>query len=240
MSDREDRKPWDEQEATSEWDAMSETDGLSQTTELQSIGTPLSEAEMVSASQWAPEPKLEPHRSSRWARLTLGVFVLLVAGSAFLVGRVTAPSKNASTPPSSLFRPITSAPTTVPLTAATTEPATTTTTTAPPPSSSTSAPSTPLPAQVPPGLQQAIQSYLMSQGYPPGSYQVSDVAISTADPTYADFAITPTKPNSQPALGIAQMMGSQWSVVAFGSAMVGCGTVPPPVLGSFAISCTPA
>jgi hypothetical protein len=89
----------------------------------------------------------------------------------------------------------------------------------------------------------AIDHYEQSTGgLRPGTYQIVRSSISTNDRTYAFFSIGPVPGGQaiQGGHGFARNEGGAWSIIDFGTAMVGCSTgrrVPDPVLREFALSC---
>ena len=136
------------------------------------------------------------------------------------------------------------------------KPASTTTSTtesaAPPRSSGSAAAGSTLP--VPPlststtlaptdALTATIISYETQMGVGQSLYRIEAVTFSPLDPSWARFGIGPatTGEQFQGGYGIAHLQGSTWSVVAFGTAEVGCGpgpgTVPANVLSSLGASC---
>ncbi len=117
-------------------------------------------------------------------------------------------------------------------------PATTTSTTAPPATTTTTTPQSALTA--------AVVAFQTSQGVPQSSYQISKLTVSTVQPTWAIFSVGPTtatKATFQGGYGFLHLVNGTWSVVAFGSAEVGCPggspstQVPTAVLSGFGQSC---
>jgi hypothetical protein len=95
----------------------------------------------------------------------------------------------------------------------------------------------------PPALVAAIVDYQTAQHVPRGTYVVTGVKLASVDPSWAKFSVGPTpadRATFQGGYGIAHMSGSDWSVVGFGSAEVGCPpgpSVPSDVLNSLGLSC---
>jgi|HubBroStandDraft_1064217.scaffolds.fasta_scaffold61447_3 hypothetical protein len=109
---------------------------------------------------------------------------------------------------------------------------------------------TTLAPQVKSTLTQAVTSYETAQGVTQSEYTVDRLQTSSVDPTWALFSLLAAKGETdfQNGYGFAHMTSGSWSVVGFGSSMVGCPpgaagnqVVPAKVLAGFFLSCsTPA
>lgn len=66
---------------------------------------------------------------------------------------------------------------------------------------------------------------------------VVNIRSSTVDPQWIIFTTVPYLPVTDIATGFATVKSGQWSVVDFGTALVGCGTVPPNVESEFGYKC---
>ena len=66
---------------------------------------------------------------------------------------------------------------------------------------------------------------------------VVDIRSSTVNPQWFIFTTVPYLPVTDIATGFATVKSGQWSVVDFGTALVGCGTVPPNVESEFGYKC---
>jgi hypothetical protein len=66
---------------------------------------------------------------------------------------------------------------------------------------------------------------------------VVDIRSSKVDPHWIIFTTVPYLPVTDVAYGFATVTGKSWSVVDFGTALVGCGTVPLKVEGEFGYKC---
>jgi len=66
---------------------------------------------------------------------------------------------------------------------------------------------------------------------------VVNIRSSLVDPQWIIFTTVPYLPVTDIATGFATVKDGQWSVVDFGTALVGCGTVPPNVLSEFGYQC---
>ncbi len=106
---------------------------------------------------------------------------------------------------------------------------------------------TTLAPQVKSTLTQAVTSYETAQGVKQSEYTISRLEASSVDPTWALFALLPTtgEVDFQSGYGFAHMTGGSWTVVSFGSSMVGCPpgasgneVVPAKVLAGFFLSCS--
>jgi len=94
----------------------------------------------------------------------------------------------------------------------------------------------------------AITQYETKHGPKLGTWLITSAQGSTVDPSFVMYAISPansTDVNVQPGYGFAHRVGSTWTVVAFGSAAVGCppgvpgnATIPPTVLAAFDLRCS--
>jgi len=93
----------------------------------------------------------------------------------------------------------------------------------------------------------AVSKYELAHGPKLGTWLLTAVRSSTADPAYVMFRVGPAAPNDtnvQAGYGFAHLAGSTWTVVGFGSDAVGCppgaagnAVVPPAVISSFGLSC---
>jgi hypothetical protein len=106
---------------------------------------------------------------------------------------------------------------------------------------------TTLAPQVKNTLTQAVTSYETAQGVMQSEYTVGRLATSGVDPTWALFSLLPTagETNFQSGYGFAHMTSGSWTVVGFGSSMVGCPpgakgnqVVPAKVLAGFNLACS--
>ena len=66
---------------------------------------------------------------------------------------------------------------------------------------------------------------------------VVDIRSSTINPHWIIFTTVPYLPITDPAYGFATVKNKAWSVVDFGTALVGCGTVPINVESEFGYRC---
>ena len=66
---------------------------------------------------------------------------------------------------------------------------------------------------------------------------VVDIRSSTVNPHWIIFTTVPYLPVTDNAYGFATVKDKKWTVVDFGTALVGCGTVPPSVLNEFGYHC---
>lgn len=102
-------------------------------------------------------------------------------------------------------------------------------------------------SSVPSGATAAINSYETQNGPGVGKWVVESSQVSEVNPMYVFFRIGPAKgfENSvQGGYGFAFDSGASWSVIGFGSAMVGCpgggshtAVVPSAVLAEFGFGC---
>ena len=106
---------------------------------------------------------------------------------------------------------------------------------------------TTLPPEVKNTPTQAVTSYETAQGVTQSEYTIGHLATSAVDPTWALFSLlnTPGEINFQPGYGFAHRTGGSWTVVGFGSSMVGCPpgasgnqVVPARVLAGFSLTCS--
>ena len=105
---------------------------------------------------------------------------------------------------------------------------------------------TPAPS-VPNGATAAINSYETQNGPGAGKWVIESSQVSTVDPNYVFFRIGPAKgfeDSVQGGYGFALESGTSWSVIGFGSALVGCpegasqtAAVPSAVLAEFGFGC---
>lgn len=66
---------------------------------------------------------------------------------------------------------------------------------------------------------------------------VVDIRSSKINPQWIIFTTVPYLPVTDPAYGFATVKNKSWGVVDFGTALVGCGTVPHNVESEFGYSC---
>jgi len=123
--------------------------------------------------------------------------------------------------------------------------------TVPPPTFQAPLPTLPAGTQLgnraPEAAMTAINRYETTHGPKLGTWLLTAVQASKADASFVMYDISPAAPkdvNVQPGYGFAHRVGTTWTVVAFGSASVGCGpgrpgnaTIPPTVLSSFGLRC---
>jgi hypothetical protein len=93
----------------------------------------------------------------------------------------------------------------------------------------------------------AVNKYELAHGPKLGTWLITSVQASIADPTYVMFRINPSSPavkNVQSGYGFVHRQGNTWTVVGFGSDSVGCppgaagnAVVPKPVISGFGFSC---
>jgi len=93
----------------------------------------------------------------------------------------------------------------------------------------------------------AITTYELKHGPALGTWLLTSVQASVADPTYVMFRISPASTkdtNVQGGYGFVHRQGTTWTVISFGSDAVGCppgapgnAVVPPPVISGFGFSC---
>lgn len=69
---------------------------------------------------------------------------------------------------------------------------------------------------------------------------VVDIRSSAVDPQWIIFTTVPYLPVTDIAYGFATVKNKQWSVVDFGTALVGCGLVPPKIESEFGYTCPSA
>lgn len=90
----------------------------------------------------------------------------------------------------------------------------------------------------------AVTAYESQQGLPASHYQVTNVVVSSVDPTWARFDVQATpayRGSFQDFYGVARRSGGRWTVLVVGTAEVGCppgsNVVPVPVRPSLSIVC---
>jgi hypothetical protein len=66
---------------------------------------------------------------------------------------------------------------------------------------------------------------------------VVDIRSSKIDPQWIIFTTVPYLPVTDNAYGFATVVNKRWSIVDFGTALVGCGRVPANVEGEFGYQC---
>ena len=66
---------------------------------------------------------------------------------------------------------------------------------------------------------------------------VVDIRSSTVDPHWIIFTTVPYLPVTDNAYGFATVRDKKWTVVDFGTGLVGCGTVPANVESEFGYQC---
>jgi hypothetical protein len=106
---------------------------------------------------------------------------------------------------------------------------------------------TPASSNVPSGALTAINSYETQNGPGVGKWVIASAQVSKVNPMYVFFRIGPAKgfeDSVQGGYGFALDSGNSWSVIGFGSALVGCpesgsdaAVVPPAVLTEFGFGC---
>jgi hypothetical protein len=106
---------------------------------------------------------------------------------------------------------------------------------------------TPISSTVPSGAITAINSYETQNGPGVGKWLIESAQVSKVNPMYVFFRIGPAKglqDSVQGGYGFALDSGTSWSVVGFGSALVGCpesgshaAVVPSAVLTEFGFGC---
>jgi len=69
---------------------------------------------------------------------------------------------------------------------------------------------------------------------------VIDLRSSKIDPQWIIFTTVPYLPVTDPAYGFATVKNKQWTVVDFGTALVGCGIVPTNIESEFGYQCPPS
>jgi hypothetical protein len=109
---------------------------------------------------------------------------------------------------------------------------------------------TPVSSTVPSGAIAAINSYETQNGPGVGKWVIESAQVSKVNPMYVFFRIGPAKgfeDSVQGGYGFALDSGTSWSVVGFGSALVGCpesgsnaAVVPSAVLTEFGFGCPSA
>jgi len=102
-----------------------------------------------------------------------------------------------------------------------TSPGTGTSTTAPA-STSTTSPKAAITA--------AIVTYSTAAGIEQGNYEITDIDVSSVDPTWAQFSIGPISTDQatfQGGYGFVHLDASGWRVTGIGTADVGCPLTPP-------------
>jgi len=66
---------------------------------------------------------------------------------------------------------------------------------------------------------------------------VVDIRSSKVNPQWIIFTTVPYLPVTDNAYGFATVVNKKWSIVDFGTALVGCGKVPANVEGEFGFQC---
>ena len=114
-----------------------------------------------------------------------------------------------------------------------------------PPSTLTATPQKGRPA--PGAALAAINTYELKHGPALGTWLLTSVQASIADPAYVMYRISPASAkdtNVQGGYGFAHRQGEKWTVVSFGSDSVGCppgapgnAVVPVRVISGFGLRC---
>jgi len=101
----------------------------------------------------------------------------------------------------------------------------------------------------PAGALAAINAYESANGPAAGTWQITSTQVSAVDPTYVLFRIGPApgyQNQVQGGYGFVHDEAGTWTVISFGSALVGCTpssaqapVVPAAVLSGFGLSCPP-
>ena len=69
---------------------------------------------------------------------------------------------------------------------------------------------------------------------------VIDLRSSKVDSQWIIFTTVPYLPVTDPAYGFATVKNKQWTIVDFGTALVGCGIVPTKIESEFGFQCPPS
>jgi len=103
---------------------------------------------------------------------------------------------------------------------------------------------------VPPAALAVITTYLTKHGPPIGTWTITSIQVSTIDPTYVMYRISPASGHESEGAtgyGFARSEGNKWVALGFGTDAVGCPpgapddpVVPTNVLVGFSITCAPA
>jgi hypothetical protein len=125
--------------------------------------------------------------------------------------------------------------------AASPEPASSSSTTTTP-TTSMIAPPTPVPADQQDALIAAVVAYQRAQGVERIRFEVRNLLRSAVDPAWARFNASPSAGNEREFLGgigVAHFDGAAWTVVDFGTDVVGCApeVVPVAVQQSLQLAC---
>ena len=88
-------------------------------------------------------------------------------------------------------------------------------------------------------VPQAIAISIAKQQQPEDEFfsAVVNQRISTIDPTWIIFTAIPYLPVTDTGYGFAHQVNKSWKIIDFGTATVGCGTVPTKVQSEFGFSC---
>lgn len=99
----------------------------------------------------------------------------------------------------------------------------------------------------PESAEEAITRYETKHGPKLGTWVITSVQASSSDPSFVMYRISPASSkdtNVHGGYGFAHEVGTTWSVVSFGSSLVGCppgvpgnATIPPTVLSTFDLTC---
>lgn len=92
--------------------------------------------------------------------------------------------------------------------------------------------SVPASAPVRDELTGAIKHSELTAAVDPGNYSVADIRLSRSHPNWAAAVIRPAVPLAG-ATVLAHRVDGRWKVITLGTAFVGCGEVPQPVLQDF-------
>ena len=88
-----------------------------------------------------------------------------------------------------------------------------------------------------PAVEQAVRTSPLTAGVDPARYTVRDVRMSAADPVWASARIAPVGADLEPADVVLRSVAGRWEVADLGSAEVGCGIAPEPVLADLELVC---
>ena len=89
-----------------------------------------------------------------------------------------------------------------------------------------------------PAVEEAVRTSPLTAGVDPAAYVVADVRLAAADPAWAAARIAPVPGAAlDPADVVLRDVAGRWEVVELGTAEVGCGTAPAPVLADFGTVC---
>ncbi|OIQ66115.1 hypothetical protein GALL_523190 [mine drainage metagenome] len=92
--------------------------------------------------------------------------------------------------------------------------------------------------QAPKGAVAQIKS--AKEGVDPWFAAIVHIRLSKTDPNWAIFTAVPYLPVTDIAYGWANNQSGHWQVRDFGTAQIGCGVTPLPVLNEFGFGCPSA